>query len=70
MNNTPSNNIYNISTLNNEIKRLLEGNFGRVWVNAEISNFVAASSGHWYFTLKDARSQIKCAMFKGRNRSC
>ena len=67
--NTPSNNIYNISTLNNEIKRLLEGNFGRVWVNAEISNFVAASSGHWYFTLKDARSQIKCAMFKGKNRT-
>ena len=62
-------NIYNVSKLNNEIKRLLEGNFGRVWVNAEISNFVAASSGHWYFTLKDARSQIKCAMFKGRNRA-
>jgi len=69
MYNAPANNIYNISTLNGEIKRLLEGNFGRVWVNAEISNFVAASSGHWYFTLKDARSQIKCAMFKGRNRS-
>jgi len=63
------NNIYNISKLNSEIKRLLEGNFGRVWVNAEISNFVAPSSGHWYFTLKDARSQIKCAMFKGKNRS-
>jgi len=61
--------IYNISKLNNEIKRLLEGNFGRVWVDAEISNFIAASSGHWYFTLKDARSQIKCAMFKGKNRS-
>ncbi|MCG7531868.1 exodeoxyribonuclease VII large subunit [Psychrobium sp. MM17-31] len=69
MYNTPSDNIYNISRLNSEIKRLLEGNFGRVWVNAEISNFVAASSGHWYFTLKDARSQIKCAMFKGRNRA-
>ncbi|WP_435273902.1 exodeoxyribonuclease VII large subunit [Psychrobium sp. nBUS_13] len=67
--NSPSANIYNISKLNSEIKRLLEGNFGRVWVNAEISNFVAASSGHWYFTLKDARSQIKCAMFKGRNRA-
>lgn len=67
--NSPSTNIYNISKLNSEIKRLLEGNFGRVWVNAEISNFVAASSGHWYFTLKDARSQIKCAMFKGRNRA-
>jgi len=61
--------IYNISKLNNEIKNLLEGSFGRVWVDAEISNFVAPSSGHWYFTLKDARSQIKCAMFKGKNRS-
>ncbi len=60
--------IYNISKLNSEIKQLLEGNFGSVWVDAEISNFVAASSGHWYFTLKDARSQIKCAMFKGKNR--
>jgi len=66
---SPSQNIYNVSKLNNEIKRLLEGSFGRVWLNAEISNFVAASSGHWYFTLKDARSQVKCAMFKGRNRA-
>lgn len=64
-----SSKIYNISKLNNEIKHLLEGNFGKVWVDAEISNFVAASSGHWYFTLKDARSQIKCAMFKGKNRN-
>ena len=66
---TAQQNIYNVSKLNREIKNLLEGSFGRVWVNAEISNFVAASSGHWYFTLKDARSQIKCAMFKGRNRA-
>ncbi|NRA55980.1 MAG: exodeoxyribonuclease VII large subunit [Gammaproteobacteria bacterium] len=66
---SPSQNIYNVSKLNNEIKRLLEGNFGRIWLNAEISNFVAASSGHWYFTLKDARSQVKCAMFKSRNRA-
>jgi len=66
---TQQQNIYNVSKLNNEIKRLLEGNFGRIWLNAEVSNFVAASSGHWYFTLKDARSQVKCAMFKGRNRA-
>lgn len=69
MQNGAQSKIYNISKLNSEIKHLLEGNFGRVWVDAEISNFVAASSGHWYFTLKDARSQIKCAMFKGKNRS-
>ncbi|MDP2560540.1 exodeoxyribonuclease VII large subunit [Psychrobium sp. 1_MG-2023] len=69
MQSTSQPNIYNVSKLNNDIKRLLEGNFGRIWLNAEVSNFVAASSGHWYFTLKDARSQIKCAMFKGRNRA-
>lgn len=69
MANSSNQNIYNVSKLNNEIKRLLEGNFGRVWLNGEISNFIAASSGHWYFTLKDARSQIKCAMFRGRNRA-
>ena len=69
MTSSSNQNVYNVSKLNNEIKRLLEGNFGRVWLSGEISNFVAASSGHWYFTLKDHKSQIKCAMFRGRNRS-
>ena len=64
-----SNNIYTVSRLNSEVRNLLEGNFGRLWLNAEISNFVAPSSGHWYFTLKDARSQIRCAMFRGKNRN-
>lgn len=67
--NSHSKNIYTVSRLNGEVRSLLEGNFGRLWLNAEISNFVAPSSGHWYFTLKDARSQIRCAMFRGKNRS-
>lgn len=41
---------------------------GKVWVTGEISNFSTPASGHWYFTLKDSQSQIRCAMFKGRNR--
>lgn len=35
-----------------------------LWVNGEISNMTRAASGHWYFTLKDANSQIRCAMWR------
>ena len=49
-------------------RSVLETNIGQIWLSAEISNFVAASSGHWYFTLKDERAQVKGAMFKGANR--
>jgi len=42
---------------------------GIVWLIGEISNFSAPVSGHWYFTLKDSRAQVKCAMFRGNNRS-
>lgn len=38
-----------------------------LWVEGEISNFARPSSGHWYFTLKDANAQVKCAMFRNRN---
>jgi len=48
---------------------LLEAEFMNVWITGEISNFVRASSGHWYFSLKDNRAQIKGAMFKGNNRN-
>lgn len=40
---------------------------GVVWLIGELSNFSAPVSGHWYFTLKDARAQVKCAMFRGNN---
>ena len=49
-------------------RSVLETKIGQIWLSAEISNFVAASSGHWYFTLKDDRAQVKGAMFKGANR--
>ncbi len=38
-----------------------------LWVEGEISNFARPSSGHWYFTLKDANAQVRCAMFRNRN---
>ncbi|MBL4826968.1 MAG: exodeoxyribonuclease VII large subunit [Spongiibacteraceae bacterium] len=56
-----------ISQLNRQAKRLLEGNFPNVWVEGEISNLSRPSSGHWYFTLKDAGAQVRCAMFRSSN---
>ncbi|MCK7595727.1 exodeoxyribonuclease VII large subunit [Microbulbifer sp. CAU 1566] len=61
--------VLSVSELNREVKHLLEGSVPLLWISGEISNFAAPSSGHWYFTLKDARAQVRCAMFKGRNRS-
>ena len=49
---------------------LLERGFGSLWLEAEISNFAKPSSGHWYFSLKDATAQVRCAMFRQRNMLC
>jgi exodeoxyribonuclease VII large subunit len=61
-------NVLTVSKLNRLARSVLEAEIGQIWLSAEISNFVAASSGHWYFTLKDDRAQVKGAMFKGANR--
>lgn len=58
--------VYSVSQLNREAKRLLATHFLTVKVEGEISNFSAPSSGHWYFTLKDNQAQIRCAMFRGQ----
>lgn len=60
-------NIISVSRLNRDAKQLLESGFPPLWVEGEISNFARPGSGHWYFTLKDDRAQIRCAMFRGRN---
>ncbi len=60
--------ILQISELTRKVRFLLESELNTVWLTGEISNFIAASSGHWYLSLKDAKSQVKCAMFKGSNR--
>ena len=46
---------------------LLEHGMPLLWVEGEVSNFSRPVSGHWYFTLKDADGQVRCAMFRGRN---
>jgi exodeoxyribonuclease VII large subunit len=61
--------IYTVSRLNAEVRLTLELQFRQLWLCGEISNFVAASSGHWYFSLKDSAAQVKVAMFKQANRN-
>ncbi len=60
--------VLTVSQLNRQAKRLMESELGTVWLEGEISNFIHAASGHWYFTLKDNSAQIKCAIFKFKNR--
>lgn len=57
--------IWSIARLTRQIKQLIEGGIGEVWVTGEISNWKVASSGHAYFTLKDEESQVDAVMFKG-----
>jgi len=63
-----SQHILQVSELTKKVRFILESELNTVWLTGEISNFVAASSGHWYLSLKDSKSQVRCAMFKGNNR--
>ena len=59
--------VLTVHQLNLQIKQLIEGSTGLIWVQAEISNFKAHTSGHFYFSLKDKNSQISSVMFRGNN---
>ena len=65
----PEPTLITVSELNRKAKSLLENHLGEVCVEAEISDLSKPNSGHWYFTLKDVRSQLKCAMFRRANLS-
>ncbi|HEU4770508.1 MAG TPA: exodeoxyribonuclease VII large subunit [Pyrinomonadaceae bacterium] len=56
-----------VSELTNSIRIALESRFAAVWVEGEISNFKAHSSGHWYFTLKDQGAQLRAKCFRSAN---
>ena len=58
--------ILTVSQLNSRVGRLLETSFSRIWLKGEISNFTAAASGHWYFSIKDDRAAVKAVMFRTR----
>ncbi len=60
--------VFTVSELNADIKKLLEQKFPFIWIYGEISNFRVPASGHFYFTLKDANSQISAVMFRGQQR--
>ena len=62
-----SNNVLSVTELNREAKYLLESSFPLIWVEGEISNLAQPASGHIYFSLKDERAQVRCAMFRNRN---
>ena len=64
----PSRHIYSVSALTAEVKAVLEDGFSAIWVEGELSNFKHHTSGHMYFTLKDAQAQIRGVMFRGHNR--
>ena len=57
--------VLSVTELTWQIRRLLEQQVGRIWVTGEITNFRAQSSGHLYFTLKDAGAQLGCVLFRG-----
>jgi exodeoxyribonuclease VII large subunit len=67
MENAGNRDIYSVSRLNREVRVLLERGFGTLWLEGEISNLARPSSGHWYFSLKDAAAQVRCCMFRQRN---
>lgn len=64
----PDRNLLSVSELNHRVASMLEQTFGWVSVEGEISNLARPASGHLYFSLKDDGAQIRCAMFRSRNR--
>lgn len=56
--------VYTPSELNREVKLHIEAGFPRILLEAEVSNLARPASGHLYFTLKDKKAQIRCAMFR------
>src|SRR6202041_2760496 len=64
----PKRRIWKVSELTARIRDLLEDEFPEIWVEGEVSNLHAAQSGHLYFTLKDAKSQLKCVCFRDQLR--
>lgn len=59
--------ILSVKDLNQMVKDLLADALGQIWLVGEISNFSKPTSGHWYFTLKDDKAQVRCAMFRNAN---
>src|SRR5712692_4023632 len=64
----PERKIWSVSELTERVRDLLAGEFFDIWVEGEISNCHLSQTGHLYFTLKDARSQVRCVCFRDQLR--
>jgi len=61
---SPTDQVWSVGQLSNMVKQLIDGSFMPVWVRGEVVQCKVWSSGHWYFTLRDKRSQVKCCLWK------
>lgn len=61
--------VFSVSELNQASQQILEDHFPAIWVEGEISNLVKPTSGHFYFSLKDPKAQVRCAFFRFQSRS-
>jgi exodeoxyribonuclease VII large subunit len=61
---SPTDQVWSVAQLSSVVKQLIDGSFMPVWVRGEIVQCKVWSSGHWYFTLRDKRSQLKCCLWK------
>ncbi len=66
LNLAPERRVWNVSELTARIGATLAAQFSNLWVEGEVSNFKAAQSGHLYFTLKDAKAQVRCVCFRNQ----
>ncbi len=64
----PQRRVFSVSELNSAVQRLFEAEYSNIWVAGEISGCRTGTTGHFYFSLKDGQSQLKCALFKGNAR--
>jgi exodeoxyribonuclease VII large subunit len=60
----PTDQVWSVGQLSSAVRQLIDGSFAPVWVKGEIVQCKVWSSGHWYFTLRDKRSQVKCCLWK------
>ena len=62
-----NNSVVSVGELNRAARQLIEAGLPLLWVRGEVSNFVSAASGHWYFSLKDEQAQVRCVMFRHKS---
>ena len=64
---SPTDDVWSVTQLVTATKRLVEGGFMPVWIRGEVVGCKAWSSGHWYFSLRDRQTQVRCCMWSRYN---